>query len=79
MTTASLTELLRAHLAKEGLVLCKAADTQFALDGVREIEALAGMVELVDDTRGIVAEWEDTNTTRPIPSDILASAIARAS
>lgn len=72
--------ILKAHLAKEGLVLCKANDTQFALDGLKECEALRQIVELVEDT-GAVNEWGSdislANTT-PVHQDLLA-ALAKAS
>lgn len=71
MTAANTTviEVLKAHLRSEGLCLCKAGDTTFPLDGMRELEALNGVVELVSD----VEEWAVDAPTTPIPPNTLAA------
>jgi hypothetical protein len=73
VTTASIVEVLKAHLAKEGLVLCKLNDTQFPLDGFKENDALTHIVEVVDDAQA-VAEWVDSDTpTAPVEAKVLAA------
>lgn len=52
MTTESLVEILRAHLTREGLTLCRMADTKRPLDGMQEIAALREIVSLVEDLGG---------------------------
>jgi hypothetical protein len=77
VTAESLVTLVRAHLAKEGLVICKANDTQFPLDGLKEHQALRGLVELVEDARDL-AEWDEADVTTPIGEDLLAALVRTA-
>lgn len=84
-TPESMTAILRAHLNSQGLVLCRASDTQYPLDGMCEAESLREIAAVAIDAMnaapaddGIelfdVREWDDTPTA-PIPD--LALAIAR--
>lgn len=50
---------VRAYLGAEGLVLCRAPDTGFPLDGERELGALVGAVDAVAD------EWDETTGVTP--------------
>lgn len=74
MTDASKIELLKAHFRKEGLCLCKSADTQYPVDGIREIETLAEVIALVADIQAVpeIDEWADC-PTQPIPEKTLAA------
>lgn len=53
MSPASVAAVLRAHLEREGLVLCRAPDTTFPLDGMRESEALMEIATLASDAIAI--------------------------
>ncbi len=76
MTKPALIDVIKAHLNKEGLVLCRPNDTTFPLDGFKETQALASIVELVEDTQAIL-EWDEDNTT-PMPKELLAQLRASA-
>jgi hypothetical protein len=43
----ALADMLRAYLLREGLVLCRASDTQYGLDDSREFETLRDIGALV--------------------------------
>lgn len=62
MSIESMVEILRAFLNKEGYVLCKASDTQWGLDGLREVEALREIVSLIDDAREAEYWGKDART-----------------
>ncbi len=68
MSPESTIDVLRAHLAREGLTLCRNADTTFPLDGVREVEALREIAVLVHDTGRVSPrdEWSE-GPTKEIP------------
>jgi hypothetical protein len=66
VTNASVVAILKAHLDKEGLVLCRPNDTQFPLDGFKEVAALTEIVELVEEMN---TGWDDV--TKPIPAAML--------
>lgn len=72
MSNEAMIEVLKAHLAKEGLVICKAG---VPVDGFSEAEALAGVVDVLDDAQNVM-EWKDDETTLPVPANILV-ALAR--
>lgn len=65
MKTESVEELLRAHLTKEGLVLCRSVDVNRYLDGMHEAYALRNLALLVQDvnqTPGVDQGWDDDIT-----------------
>lgn len=78
MSVESMIEIVKAHLKKEGLVLCRTNDTQFALDGEKENQAVRDLVELQLDTVELEAEWDDAHQTTPVPPEVVA-ALAKAS
>lgn len=75
MSTESITEILRAFLAKEGVVLCRplAHESNLVpLDGVKELTILREVAILVEDAKSIggVEEWDDV-PTKEIPQATL--------
>lgn len=79
MTPEALIEVLRAHLSKSCLVICKvsAGFPLMPIDGLEESQALRDVVDVLDDASN-VAEWDGSEDTTPVHSEVLA-ALARAS
>jgi len=75
MSTESLIEILRAHLAKEGLVFCRYADTQFALIGMKETVALQELAELVKDALSVGPWIEDGKCNGRVTQEIPAETV----
>lgn len=57
-------DAIREYLAQENLVLCRSNDTQFAIDGVREVEVLHAITQAIVDT------WDD-DVTVEIPASTI--------
>ena len=70
MSREAMTEVLRAWMKRENLVLCRSNDTAFALDGEREAETLREIVVLVDDATA-VAEFDLGTKTAEVPSEVV--------
>lgn len=68
--SVSLTHSIRAFLGKENLVLCKSNDTQFAVDGVRELEVLHEMSQMLVDAY-TVESWDD-DITAVVPTETVS-------
>lgn len=57
-------DAIRSYLEREGLVLCRAPDTTFALEGAKFEAAAEGLGGAV-----LEAEWDDAPTTEvKVPS-----------
>jgi hypothetical protein len=61
VSTNATLEILRAYLASERLVLCRAVDTAFPLDGLTETLALYEIISVVHDA----TNWEDITQCIP--------------
>lgn len=77
MTNATI-EVLRAHLLKEGLAICKSSDTSFPLDGFKETEVLREIVSIIEDTVVVDVDSWDDQKTQPIPAAVMQALAERA-
>lgn len=62
MKPESFEEVLKAHLAREDLVICRSVDAPKHLDGIHEAMAVRGIAVLAADSFSVDNNWDDDIT-----------------